>query len=106
MTLLISLYLLLHPAVQPLPVNAQTSATDLYYVVFLRPNPARTRLGPEDSQRLQAAHMANINAMGASGVLVAAGPFGDTPPTISGIFIFKVASLAEARRIAALDPTV
>jgi uncharacterized protein YciI len=85
---------------------AQTPSTDLYYLVFLRPDPARKPLAPADAERLQSAHMANIRGMAERGVLVAAGPFGDTPPTIGGVFIFKTASLDEARRIAAQDPTV
>jgi uncharacterized protein YciI len=44
--------------------------------------------------------------MADEGVLAAAGPMEDDPTTISGIFLFKTASLEEARRIAALDPTV
>ena len=50
--------------------------------------------------------MANIRGMADRGVLAAAGPFGDTPATISGVFVFKTRSLEEARGIAAQDPTV
>ena len=50
--------------------------------------------------------MANIHKMADDGVLVSAGPFEDTPHTISGIFIFKVDSLERAREIALKDPTV
>lgn len=84
--------------------------TLLLYLVFLRPDPARKPLPPADGERIQTAHMANIRSMAANGVLLSAGPFavppGDKPATISGIFILKAASLAEARRIAAGDPTV
>jgi uncharacterized protein YciI len=50
--------------------------------------------------------MANIHKMGRDGILVAAGPFEDQPPTISGIFVFRIGSLAEAQRTADQDPTV
>ena len=50
--------------------------------------------------------MANIRKMAADGVLWAAGPFEDTPTTISGIFVFKTTSLQSAQAIAAQDPTV
>jgi uncharacterized protein YciI len=51
--------------------------------------------------------MANIHKMADDGVLVAAGPMDDQPTTtISGIFIFKVASLAKAQHIAQQDTTV
>jgi uncharacterized protein YciI len=89
-----------------LPLAAQTAATDLYYLVFLRPAPDRTALAQADAERIQSAHMANIGSMAKRGVLVAAGPFGDQPTTISGVFFFKTGSIEEARRIAAQDPTV
>src|SRR5258708_4865284 len=79
---------------------------DLYYLVFLRPAADRKQIPKADLDRIQSAHMANIHSMADRGILVAAGPFADTPPDISGIFVFKTSSLDEARRIAAEDPTV
>jgi uncharacterized protein len=78
-----------------LSIHAQTSA-DRYYVVFLRPDPARRELPKAEGERLQAAHMANIQKMGRDGVLMAAGPFDDKPVNISGIFVFKMSSLEAA----------
>src|SRR3954470_16241322 len=63
-------------------------ANELYYLVFLRPAAERKALPPAEMERIQTAHMANIRSMAERGVLVAAGPFGDTPPTISGVFVF------------------
>jgi uncharacterized protein YciI len=77
-----------------------------YFVVFLRPDPARRELPKAEGERLQAAHMANIQKMGRDGFLMSAGPFDDTPVTISGIFVFKMSSLEAARALAAKDPTV
>jgi uncharacterized protein YciI len=87
-------------------IFAADNATARYFVVFLRRSPDRKPLTKEEGDRIQAAHMANIHKMAQDGVLVAAGPFEDTPPTISGIFVFKTDSLATAQRIAAQDPTV
>jgi len=86
--------------------GAQANGTSRYYVAFLRPDPARKSLSKEEGERIQTAHMANIHKMADDGVLVSAGPFDDTPHTISGIFIFKVDSLERAREIALKDPTV
>jgi uncharacterized protein YciI len=86
--------------------HAAPNAVTRYYVVFLRPDPARRSLAKADGERLQAAHMANIHKMAADGVLMSAGPFDDSPTTISGIFVFKVDSLESAKAIAAADPTV
>jgi uncharacterized protein YciI len=86
--------------------TAAPAPTTRYYVVFLRPDPSRKPLAKTDGDRIQAAHMANIHKMAQDGVLIAAGPFDDTPTTISGIFVFKVDSLQSAQAIAAQDPTV
>jgi uncharacterized protein len=86
--------------------GAQANGASRYYVAFLRPDPARKPLSTEEGERIQTAHMANIHKMADDGDLVSAGPFEDTPHTISGIFIFKVDSLERARGIALKDPTV
>jgi uncharacterized protein YciI len=85
---------------------AQAPPSELYYLVFLRPDPARKDRPKEELEKIQSAHMANIQAMAASGVMVAAGPFDTGVPRISGLFVFKTGSLEEARRIAEQDPTV
>jgi uncharacterized protein YciI len=87
-----------------LALGAQSS--ELYYLVFLRPAPDRKAVPQAEMERIQTAHMANIRSMADRGVLVAAGPFGDTPPTVSGVFVFRTGSLEEARTIASADPTV
>jgi uncharacterized protein len=99
---------LLKLGVYPLLALAALAApsSERYFLVFLRPDPARKALGQEEGARIQAAHMANIQGMAARGALVAAGPFDDQPTTISGVFIMKASSLEEARRIAEQDPTV
>ena len=97
------------PAIVARPVvgsDAQSSATTRYFLVFLRPDPARKTLTTEETERIQTAHMANIHKMADNGVLRSAGPFDDTQRTISGIFIFKVESVERAKAIAANDPTV
>jgi uncharacterized protein YciI len=88
---------------------AQTPAPpdlELYYLVFLRPDPDRRAIPAEEGRRIQSAHMANMQKMAKDGILIAAGPMADRPVTISGIFVFKAASPEEAKRIAAQDPTV
>lgn len=87
-------------------VATGAESTDLYYLVFLRPTADRKPLAKEQAQTIQDAHLNHVRSMAARGILVAAGPFGDTVRTISGIFVMKAASLEEARRIAAEDPTV
>src|SRR5215469_16049720 len=86
--------------------EAAHEATGVYYVVFLRPDPARKPLAKEEGERIQNAHMANIHKMADDGYLVAAGPFENDPPPISGVFVMKAKSIDEARRIAGEDLTV
>ncbi len=86
--------------------GSQTAETARYYVVLLRPAADRKTLSQEESNQIQAAHMANIHKMADDGILFAAGPFDDMPHTISGIFVLRTGSLEEAQSIAAKDPTV
>jgi uncharacterized protein YciI len=57
------------------------------------------------TEELQRAHLANIMRLAEMKKLVVAGPFGDDTP-LRGIFVFRVASLEEARELAATDPSV
>jgi uncharacterized protein YciI len=86
--------------------DAGAPARELRYIVFLRPDPNRVPMSLEGRQHIMDLHMANIRKMADDGVLAASGPMDDTPRTISGIFVLNAPSLGEARRIAALDPTV
>ena len=57
------------------------------------------------TEEIQKAHLANINRLAEMKKLVVAGPFGDNGQ-LRGIFVFKVASLEEAKELAETDPAV
>lgn len=57
------------------------------------------------TEEIQKGHMANINRLAEMKKLIAAGPFGDNGP-LRGIFVFRVASLEEAKALTATDPAV
>jgi uncharacterized protein YciI len=76
-----------------------------YYFAFLKRGPKWTAESTPETAALQAAHMAHIQSMAATGKLVIAGPFAKAPP-YSGVFVFKVGSLEEAKSMAEADPTV
>lgn len=87
-------------------VVAESQPTRVYYIVFLKRDPARKSISKEEGERIQSVHMANIHAMADRRVLVAAGPFDDTPSVISGVFFFTTSTIEEARKVAEADPTV
>jgi uncharacterized protein len=63
-------------------------------------------LSPEASRELQAKHLAHINAMGQTGKVLVAGPFGDRDdPKQRGLLIFDC-PIDEARAMAEQDPAV
>jgi uncharacterized protein YciI len=57
------------------------------------------------TEEIQKGHMANINKLADMKKLIAAGPFGDNG-RLRGIFVFRVASLDEAKALTATDPAV
>lgn len=76
----------------------------MYVMALLKAGPNRDRPS-EEAQKLQAAHMANINRLAAEGKLVLAGPFGDNG-VLRGIYIFDVATVAEAEALTKTDPAI
>jgi uncharacterized protein len=77
------------------------------YFGFLKRGPNRKAgdANTPEIQELQKAHIANINRMADMKKLIVAGPFGDDGD-LRGIFVFRVASLQEARALAATDPMI
>lgn len=66
------------PPQQPLKMST-------YYFAFLRRGPKWTPEKTPETEKLQAAHMANINAMAATGKLVIAGPL-ENAGNYAGVF--------------------
>ena len=75
-----------------------------YVLAFLKRGSGR----PTDAKKareLQAAHLRNIDRMAAEGRLVLAGPFLDDGD-LRGIYIFNVATIAEAAELTRSDPAI
>jgi uncharacterized protein len=83
-----------------LPIKLTTA-----YLAFLRRGSKWVPGHTPQNQEIQKAHMANINRLAELKKLVVAGPFGDDGQ-LRGIFVFKVASLEEAKSLAETDPAV
>jgi len=77
------------------------------YFGFLKKGPNRKEGDGEtpEIQKLQKAHIANINRLAEMKKLVMAGPFGDDGE-LRGIFVFRVGSIAEAQELCDTDPMV
>jgi uncharacterized protein YciI len=76
-----------------------------YYFGLLTRGPNAGAGTPEEREKIQTAHLANIQRLHDAGKLLVAGPFADSGEW-RGIFIYKCASLEEARQLAATDPAV
>jgi len=81
-------------------VQAQTNQ-DLYFV-FLNTNPERPMISDGEKEKLQAAHMANIERLADEGSLLAAGPFDGG----GGIFVLHTESLESAKELLQTDPAI
>jgi uncharacterized protein YciI len=79
---------------------------DRYTFVLLRRGPLALEFDEDELDRLQAAHLAHLDAMRERGVLLVAGPFEDQDDeTKRGVCIYRT-GLEETRRLAAEDPSV
>lgn len=93
---------------QPAPAPHAADPTPqmiTYYFGLITRGPKSGTGTAEEREKIQAAHMANINRLAAAGKLLVAGPFMDNGDW-RGVFIFKCASLEEAKALAASDPSV
>lgn len=80
-------------------------AMSRYQFGLLRRGPSWTPTRTPATDSIQAGHMANIGRMAKEGVLLAAGPMGDSGD-LRGIFIFRADSIARLREEVARDPAV
>jgi uncharacterized protein len=76
-------------------------------LVLLMRAPTWKKLPPDEGEALQRRHIGHLEAMGKAGYMVVAGPFSDqSDPAYRGACIYRVGSVAEARRLAEQDPAV
>lgn len=76
-----------------------------YVLVILKTGPKRV---PDGAARdaMFAGHFANIDRLAKAGKLAVAGPFMRDPSDWRGLYVFAVADIDEARRLAESDPVV
>lgn len=85
-------------------VDADEYGMKSYVMAFLKRGPNRDQ-PTEERERLQRAHMDNINRLSEEGVLVLAGPFLDDGD-VRGIYIFDVRTVEEAEALTNTDPAI
>jgi uncharacterized protein YciI len=85
-------------------LKADDQGMRTYVMALLKAGPNRER-PREEAQKLQAAHRANISRLAADGKLVLAGPFADNGE-LRGIYVFDVATVAEAEALTRTDPAI
>lgn len=86
-------------------LTPQGHAQPNYCFGFLEAVPGRPTLHKEEAERIQAAHIAHLTALGKKRWLRAAGPIA-TPGAVRGILISKCRSVREANELASADPAV
>jgi uncharacterized protein YciI len=85
-------------------LGADDNGMKMYVMALLKRGPNRNR-PREEAQKLQAAHLANIDRLADEGKLLLAGPFGDDGD-LRGIYIFDVRTVAEAEALTKTDPAI
>jgi uncharacterized protein len=85
-------------------LGADEHGMKMYALVLLKRGP-HGDLSKEEATRVFAGHIANIKRLAASGQLVFAGPL-EKNERYEGIFVFNVATIAEADALLATDRAV
>ncbi|MFN2502069.1 MAG: YciI family protein [Pyrinomonadaceae bacterium] len=77
-----------------------------YLFVILKTGPNDATIKGKERTDIFAGHMANIRRLSDAGTLAVAGPFGKNDKGYRGLYIFNVATVEEALKIAESDPAV
>ena len=87
-------------------MTARPPELESYSLVLLRRGPKADELPDEELDRLQEAHLANLQEMRKRGAMVAVGPFREQEDeSLRGLCLYVV-GLEETRALAESDPSV
>lgn len=84
--------------------EGQTYVMQQYFLVFLKKGSAGP-IDQEEAKKIQEGHLAYLGDLYKKGIICMNGPFGDDGE-IRGATVYRVASAAEALRLAGADPAV
>lgn len=93
------------PVPPPKPAEPVDPSLVTYYFGLITKGPNFEAYSLEDRAKIQKLHLDNISRLAGLGKLLVAGPFSDNGEW-RGIFIYKCATIEEARALAATDPAV
>ncbi len=86
-------------------LGADARGMKMYVMVVLKTGPNTTATA-EEKKALFEGHFANIQRLADAGKLAVAGPFGANDRQWRGLYIFNVATVAEAMELTRTDPAV
>lgn len=87
-------------------VGADERGMRKYVLCILKTGPKSAEIKGKEREEIFAGHFANITRLADEGKLAVAGPFGDNDKSYRGLYIFNVATVAEAEQLVILDPAV
>jgi uncharacterized protein YciI len=87
-------------------LGADERGMKMYVLCILKTGPKDAEIKGEERNRIFAGHFANIGRLADEGKLAIAGPFDDNTKSWRGLYIFNVATIAEAEKLVLLDPAV
>ena len=87
-------------------LGADERGMRMYVLCILKTGPKDAEIKGDQRKEVFAGHFANIGRLADEGKLVVAGPFGKNDKNFRGLYIFNVATIAEAEKLVALDPAV
>ncbi|MBP6003171.1 MAG: hypothetical protein KA746_07035 [Pyrinomonadaceae bacterium] len=87
-------------------LGADERGMKTYVLCILKTGPKDADFTGKERDDIFAAHMANIGKLADAGKLAVAGPFMKNEKGYRGLYIFNVATIDDARKIADTDPAV
>ncbi len=87
-------------------LGADERGMKMYVLCILKTGPKDAEIKGKERDDIFAGHFANIGRLAEEGKLVVAGPFEKNDRTYRGLYIFNVATIADAEKLVVLDPAV
>ena len=87
-------------------LGADERGMKMYVLCILKTGPNDAKITGRERDEIFAEHFANIGRLADAGKLAVAGPFEQNEKAWRGLYIFNVATIAEAEKLVVLDPGV